>query len=315
MEASKLDDSVADLRAEYLEITRQTYELETKINDLRQEFSKVKNATNGICPTCGSKVPAQNMEKIQARLNEIIAQGKSLAEDKAAKLEKLELIQKAADVSKNKSAELREQSAELKRQFEISGETSTVSDDLQNAIIERDNLQDKLSQLKLNLSQAERNADALKRVEELKSLELQLAQKISACDKNIFLAENFIRRKIQLLEKSVNQNFKFVSFKMFESFKVADGVKECCEPFLNGVPYYALSKGEQLKASLDILQALQNSFGVELPIFIDDAESYTSNSLLDLPNQFIRLVAAEGVQSLKVTVADSENVFEGRLSA
>ena len=94
---------------------------------------------------------------------------------------------------------------------------------------------------------------------------------------------------------------------MFDSFKVAEGVKECCEPYLNGVPYVALSKGEQLKVSLDILKALQRAFGIELPVFIDDSESYTSNSFVDLPNQIIKLVAAEGVQKLQI---DLEKVYE-----
>lgn len=95
---------------------------------------------------------------------------------------------------------------------------------------------------------------------------------------------------------------------MYEAYKVAEGVKECCEPLLNDVPYYALSKGEQLKASLDILKALQGAYGVELPVFIDDAESYTSNSFVELPNQVILLKAVEGVKKLQIDIDAGKTV-------
>ena len=143
--------------------------------------------------------------------------------------------------------------------------------------------------------------------------EISISADISNCDKKIYLAESYIRRKIEVLESSINRHFQFVKFKMFEDFKTVEGVKDCCDPFLNGVPYAALSKGEQLKASLDILNTLQKAFGVKLPVFIDDAENYTSNSFLDIPNQIILLKAVEGVRELKFDI-DEKN-FEGSLSA
>ena len=100
---------------------------------------------------------------------------------------------------------------------------------------------------------------------------------------------------------------------MFEKYKTAEGIKETCEPLLNGVPYAALSKGEQLKASLDILQTLQTAFKIELPVFIDDAESYTSNSFVDLPNQIILFKATEGLQQLQIDVAAAKN-FEQKIA-
>ena len=103
---------------------------------------------------------------------------------------------------------------------------------------------------------------------------------------------------------------------MFKELKSTDGLEECCEPMINGVPYSSsLSKGERLKAALDILNTLQKFYGVEMPVFIDDAESYTNNSRMNLPNQVIYLKAAEGVLKLKIDLqkleAQQMNLFEG----
>ncbi len=67
----------------------------------------------------------------------------------------------------------------------------------------------------------------------------------------------------------------------------------------------ALSTGERVKASLDCIKTLQEHFKVELPIFIDDAESITSNSssiLTNMPNQVFMFKVVEG-QNLKVEVS------------
>ena len=301
--ARKLEDKISELRAEYrnneIELTR-----------LRREYGDLQKATAGTCPTCGNTVPAANITKIKARLNEIISQGKEISESQ-------KLLKQEAETTKNNADELRKKADELKQQFETANETSTTNDELQAALLKRDELQEKLAQLKLKLAESEHSAENQKRILQLKEKEISIAAEIAQCDKKIYLAEKFIRRKIELLEKSINQHFQFVTFKMFEDFKTVEGVKECCEPMLHGVPYAALSKGEQLKASLDILNALQKAYNVELPVFIDDAESYTSNSFVNLPNQIIRLVATEGVEKLKITVAENsiEKFFERSLTA
>ena len=72
---------------------------------------------------------------------------------------------------------------------------------------------------------------------------------------------------------------------------------------IDGVPYNSgLNRGAKLKAALDILKTLQRFYSIELPIFIDDAESYTSNSLVKIPNQLFLLKAVEGQDVLKIEV-------------
>ena len=284
-DALQLENRLADLRVQF-----RTNEIE--LARLRKLYSDTQVATTGVCPTCGNKVPAANIDQLKAKLAEIIAQGKNLAEQQ-------ELLKSGAAVSKTKITELRQQAAEINTQPE---ENSGIADELQAAFDARAVLQEKLSAAKFELVEAQRTAETQKRIEQLKAREVELGVSKSQCDRKIYLAIEFIRQQMARLEESVNQHFQFVQFKMFQPFKVAEGVKECCEPFMDGVPYLALSKGEQLKASLDILNALQTAYGVELPAFIDDAESYTSNSFVDLPNQIVLLKAIEGVRQLQIDI-------------
>ena len=298
-QAQEIEEKISDLRSEYRNN-------EIELNRLRRDYSDVQKATSGTCPTCGSKIPASNIAQIKAREDEIISQGKELS------ARQQNLKNDAANLQ-SQANNLHEQAAAFKQKFEIEDANSNTAENLQAALIERDELQEKLSILKFQLAENKRAEENKKRIAALKDKEISTAADISNCDKKIYLAESYIRRKIEVLESSINQHFKFVKFKMFEDFKTVAGVKDCCDPFLNGVPYAALSKGEQLKASLDILNTLQKAFGVELPVFIDDAESYTSNSFLDIPNQIILLKAVEGVRELKFDI--DEKIFEGSLSA
>lgn len=143
--------------------------------------------------------------------------------------------------------------------------------------------------------------DAAKQAEKLKAEERKINVEIAEMQGQIELAESYIREKVRITEGKINSRFEFVKFKMFERQKNGE-LKECCEPMLENIPYGNLSKGEKLKVALDVLRTLQKNFDVTLPIFIDDAESYTSNSLIDVDNQIFRLTAAEGVKELQIEV-------------
>ncbi len=114
-----------------------------------------------------------------------------------------------------------------------------------------------------------------------------------------------------MITESINANFESIKFKMYEILKNGE-VRNICEATLNGVPYRNLSKGEKLKAALDFVKTMQKVSGVMFPLMIDDAESYTSNSLIEVPNQKIQFKVEEG-QSLKIEV--EPKILERRMTA
>ena len=311
-EINSLKKAICDLEIATKKTAQQIEQGEQRLQNLRDEYTATAAAMNGECPTCGAKVPAENLPQLQDRLEELIKQGKRLAES-------LQIKRQAIPAAETELEKLRAELAEKQAAFDNdkSFEESRVK--LFEAIHAKDSVRAKLQELTFELKAIEDGEKTAARVKELRQAEINASAKIAEYDRRIYLVELFNKAKITLTEDAINSQFEFVRWKMFADYKTSDGVKECCEPMINGVPYGGnLSKGEKLKATLDILRAIQRLYDVELPVFIDDAESYTSNSQIELPNQIIRLKAVEGAKSLKIDVekpAAEMSLFEGSWSA
>ncbi len=287
-----------------LEIERSKIRLEQaekNLVEMREEWRKISLTKGGICPTCGQNLPAEKFKATKdKKIAEISAQGKQL---------KIERDKLASELSakKNELENLNSQAEKIQEQIDAAEKTASM-DELNAAISERDRVftelsiaQHKLTNFLQNKNEAEQTQ---KRIEELSKRENELNQQREDCERQIYLAEKFIRAKVKMIEDTINAQFEFVKFKMFETL-INGSVKEICEPMIDGVPYDGgLNRGAKLKAALDILRTLQRFYSIELPIFIDDAESYTSNSLIELPNQLFLLKVVEGQEVLKVEVEE-----------
>ena len=232
------------------------------------------------CPLCGSVLTAA---KLQAARAPIVVEGKAVASEIATLTARGAELGKQIDEAQKALAEL-----ESKRPTDIDQRKAT--------------LQKEITDLQCDwaiLRNAEKNSS---RVKDLMARERELNARIAELEGKIAAADDYKWRQMQASEEAVNAQFETVTFKLFR--QQANGeIKETCEAMIDGVPYSALSKGEKLKASMDILRALQKHFGLEMPLIVDDAESYTSNSFVDLPNQMLLFKVAD--KDLEVTVAES----------
>lgn len=299
LELLKIQRTIGNLENEIERGKMRIEQADKQLADLREEWRKISLSKGGMCPTCGQTMPVEKFTATKnKKIAEISAQGQKL---------KTERDKIASEIS-DKNDELEQfkwQAEEIQAQIDAS-ESVAGMDELNAAIAERDKMimesteaQNKLARFLQNKNDAEKNQ---KRIEELKKRESELNQQIADREGQINLAEKFIRAKVKLIEDTINAKFDFVKFKMFETC-INGSIKEICEPMIDGVPYNdGLNRGAKLKAALDILKTLQKFYSIELPIFIDDAESYTSNSLVELPNQIFRMIAAEGVKTLKIEV-------------
>ena len=94
------------------------------------------------------------------------------------------------------------------------------------------------------------------RIRDLEQQEKTLVAEYEALEKELFLTETFIRRKVELLEDSINSRFKMARFKMF-SEQINGGLSECCEILYQGVPFdRGLNKGAQTMVGADIINTL-----------------------------------------------------------
>ena len=151
--------------------------------------------------------------------------------------------------------------------------------------------------LQADLAKKDQAERAKARIEELEKEERELAAEYEKLEHELFLIDQFIKTKINLLESRINNKFKMARFKLFD-VQVNGGVVECCETVYDGVPYGDLNNAARINIGLDIINTLSEHYGFEAPIFIDNAESVTE--LVGTNAQMVRLIVAEADKQLRV---------------
>ncbi|MCR5440235.1 MAG: AAA family ATPase [Selenomonas sp.] len=320
--ADTQDKIAADLRTEWSTVHA-------------EEFAENVDDT---CPCCGQKLPADKIDELidkarekfnldkAARLKAIQEKGKRIMADKEKDLKKATALE---DSNKENLERIDELTAKLqeaqkmldgieKPDYKAEPEYITMAEEVattekmieslqaggqeetRKVETEIENLGNEISVRQEKLAAIKQNEGIEERIEELKDREKTLGLIYNNLEKQLFLTEEFLRAKVRATEDNINSHFKYVQWKMFEQ-KINGALDECCEPIIDGVPFNdGLNKGNRMKAALDIVNALSKYYGVSLPIFIDDCESYTS--LPEVDAQLIKLIADGDHDSLEVEI-------------
>lgn len=318
----KIGTLTEKLRNEWREVNAQTF-----------EFSGDEN-----CPTCGQALPSDEIEatkekalaafnrKKSEKLETINAEGKKYAERlKQIKEENENLDKENADLEsliESNSTELEG----LKQEIEaMQADVSDIEDDadyqakkqeaeaVKGAIEElKSNAEESISKVRneiVSLKETVHNLDVDKskfnqvrhsneRMIELQESEKKLAAEYEKLEQQLYLAEEFTRRKVELLEEKINSKFKYARFKLFEQ-QINGGLEEKCETLYKGVPYSAgLNNAARINVGLDIINTLSEHYQFEAPIFVDNAEAVTK--LIDVNSQVISLVVSETDKDLRI---------------
>ena len=277
-------------------LERQLANAKSTLEILRKQYRQVANTPRGKCPTCGQIMPQELFEaKRDEKLINICEDGTRFKADVA-----------------NLQADLQNVSAELdnldKRANQLAAQIQAQADNDKQRAEKISTLRNLLAELNLKLANVNKATENQSRIDELTTRGKELGKRITELEGHIKFAERFQQKKIELLEGHINDQFNFIKFKLFNLLVTTGELKETCEPMLNGVPYNALSSGEKLKCALDILNTLQTLYGVQLPLFIDNAEAYTLNSFVDLPNQKFLFKVDEGELYIDVLKETADNV-------
>lgn len=290
------------------------------------------------CPTCGQALPEEDVEAAKqkalsafnlaksAQLEHITNMGKSIAEDKAQTLEKIEeLKMKVSSFQSDIEAKekviagltdklntLREAVkdarqnpkyiAKLQEQEAIKVEIKKLQENAQDAVadIEQQNseLRSKRYAVNSQIAQRAQAETAKKRIAELEEQQKELAAEFEKLEHELFLTEEFIRSKVELLEERINSKFKYARFKLFDT-QINGGLQEVCETTFEGVPYSSgLNNAARINVGIDIINTLTEHFGIRAPIFVDNAEAVTR--LIDTDSQLISLVVSEQDKQLRI---------------
>ena len=273
-------------RKEYDALKDKIAAFEDEIAKLREQYEMPPEN----CPVCGQPVNNEHIEKMREKIVEDAKKISVKIAEYRAKLIEIAECGKTARQEMDAANEKLEALDFDSTEYDLA---SKRRNDIQREISARDKRIAKIE------TQLELNAKNARRITELKAREKDLGAKLSEYEGQLALCDKFTRTKVNLVTDDINSKFQYVKFKMFETLKSGE-VKSTCIATLNGVPCDNLSKGEKLKAALDVHNIFQRHYGVMLPLIIDDAESYTSNSLIEVENQQILLKAVEGQAELKI---------------
>jgi len=158
--------------------------------------------------------------------------------------------------------------------------------------------------MEMSMNSIKQNEQGQARIKELESQEHDLAAEYEKLEGELFLCEQFVVAKVGMLEEKINSRFKLAKFKLFET-QINEGIKECCETTVNGVPYSGgLNNAARINVGLDIINTLSEHYGLKAPVFCDNAEAVTR--LIPMNTQVIRLVVSEPDKVLRVEIKKEE---------
>lgn len=276
--------------------------------------------------------------KKQTRLNRITDYGKKMSNEKAMRLKELQDLENSANNYSSEIDQIKsiidglENEVELSRQDnemfpkktveELTKEKLSENQEYLSLVSELKNLEANVTEvpkvdnsaLKQQKQTIQTEIDSLrndlnkkklidqsdKRIEDLKEEQKKLAQEISNVDRDLFALEEFMKLKVEEIERRVRDKFQFVSFKMFRE-QINGGLKPTCETLIDGVPISDANTAGKINAGLDIINALSKFYGVTAPVFLDNRESVTE--ILNTDAQIINLIVSPKDPVLRIEEA------------
>lgn len=143
-----------------------------------------------------------------------------------------------------------------------------------------------LKELEKDLHQDEINQQTNEKIKTLMAEEKELSQTLNQIERKQKLVDDFISTHARLIEKMINDKFKYVSFRLFR-VQTNGGLDETCEALVDGVPFDNANTAGQINAGLDIINSLCQHYNTYTPIFIDNRESI--NELIETDSQLVNL--------------------------
>lgn len=327
-----LKEILFDQQKENIEATiSNIFDLKNKLQELRQNWT-LENSKQFdgslICPTCKrefeedkkyeiladfNKHKAETLTKIQNEANEL----KEKIENTEEHLQKIksdaETNQKEIETLQNvynDFGEFTEEKPIIEKEdypqeyYTLQKEIEIIKQELQaissndNSVIlqQKQHLQNSLNDIISKLALKDNNKFIDEKINNYLKQEKELAKIFEEQQRKIFLADEYTRIYTSLVQDKINDLFKTVNFRLFET-QVNGEIKETCEVTVDGVPYPSVNNAGKINAGLDVINSLSEHFEKRVPIFVDNAESITD--ILEVKSQIVKLYVTKN-QDLKI---------------
>lgn len=159
-------------------------------------------------------------------------------------------------------------------------------------------LRNQIYQLKTELGGEDVVNKTKNRLQQIETQQKELSQRKAELERIELMVTEFRKTKIQEVENSVNQMFKYIRFRMFKA-QMNGGEEEVCDAIYKGVPYESLNTAAKVNAGIDIINAICRHRNTTAPIFIDNRESVTD--IIPTNSQVISLIVDPGATEIRIT--------------
>jgi len=306
--------------------------IEDILEKLREEFKVVSNIkfemnnTDTICKTCGQELPEglknTNIESTRQKfeterefqLEQIQKNGKYKNGVIQGYLDSIENYHKQNELIAKSIKEVKQEIMEVPEIVLTNSIHNTTLEEEIKTIKEalgKNNRDDVIADLKLQiiaktgeLKEVEKTINlkevyekSAARIEELKDSERVLSKVILDHEQKIFGVEKYIQLKAETMESKLNKMFENVSFRLFET-QINGGIKPTFETLVKGVPFADANGAGKINAGIEIINKLSEGHDIQVPIFIDNAESVIE--LQKTKSQVIELIVSGEDKELRV---------------
>lgn len=273
------------------------------------------------CPYCGQMLPEEKLEETRAKFNErkeakhqsIVAEGKANNQKIADCKKDIEALQEIIEkgyVEKpfEDDSELQKEMHDLKANFVPYEETTEGKEKAAQIAILTSNLPsfeqsdntalintkksllNDIQELSKQLGKKDEYDKQMATIQckqkELKDSAAELARLEGLLSK----VNQYEREKAQIISDRVNDKFDYIKVEMTEVNKSGELVDTCRILDADGVNASVTNFASQARCGIDISTAFCKFYGVNLPMFIDFAESICEDNYPDTDRQTIKLI-------------------------
>ena len=298
-------------------------QLKKDYQSLADTFQKVKAITfdesSNVCKYCGQPLPADKADENRNKFNAEIKRQKLDINRQAAAIKKqikeleshpVSIPDHSAIDDLSKQEEQKKAEVEsLSQPIDVTGSDEYKAIEFEIAKVRQamdalDFAKKKREELESEVAEKRRQVnfmndqiakeDVNKHIDEqiakAKEQQKQYAQVSANAEKILDQLSRISMKKNEMLTDQVNSHFSKVKFKLFEQLKNGE-FRDTCIPTIDGkVLGESANTAREIEAKLDIISGLQDFYGQDLPVFLDNSESLDSqNSKIDIGHQLIML--------------------------
>lgn len=299
-------DRIEQIKADFEERKETSkLNLEKELKCARDNFNFVKEQNIGTIKEKGFEqkniiedLTAKN-EQLQAEIeSNRKAETDALARKNQIEKQLSELPEKP-DMSKNEEYQQKKaRYAGLEKQIASLKDSTSAADTFKE---ERKALVAELDSVKEKIAQSANNVRIDEQISELQEKQRDYEQAKADAEKILYQLSLVSKKKNELLVEEINNHFGIVKWLLFDYQKNGE-YKEVCIPTIDGKRFGdSTNTGRDMEAKLDICNSFQKFFGMQLPIFLDGAESINDEYLPKVDTQLILLTVTKD-RELKVEV-------------